>query len=115
MKRNLSIFAMLMLSIASAWGLDIDKNLYYTISPRNNHDVYMKDTGKDVIQCNAGLDTYSYWRFIPTGNDGCYYVQNLYTMRYAQKVAETREVTVVMGTEPVEYFIKSTPASCPGR
>lgn len=110
MKRNLSIFAMLMLSIASAWGLDIDKNLYYTISPRNNHDVYMKDTGKDVIQCNAGLDTYSYWRFIPTANDGCYYVQNLYTMRYAQKVAETREITVVMGTEPVEYFIKSTPA-----
>lgn len=110
MKRNLSIFALLLLSIASAWGLDIDKNSYYVISPRNNHEVYMKDTGKDVIQCNAGLDTYSYWRFIPTGNEGCYYVQNLYTLRYAQKVAETKEVTVTMGTEPVEYFIMSTPS-----
>ena len=110
MKRNLSIFVMLLLSIASTWALDIDKNRYYTISPRNNHEVYMKDTGKDVIQCNAGLDTYSYWRFIPTGNEGCYYVQNLYTMRYAQQVAETREVTVKMGTEPVEYFIMSTPS-----
>ncbi len=109
MRRNFTILAMLILSIASAWGLDIDKNRYYTISPRNNHNAYMKDTGKDVIQCNAGLDTYSYWRFIPTDKEGCYYVQNLFTMRYAQKVAETKEVTVVMGTEPVEYYIKSAP------
>ena len=110
MTKYLSFFAMLLLAIASAWGLDIDKNQYYTISPRNNHDVYMKDTGKDAIQCNAGLDTYSYWRFIPTGNEGCYYLQNLYTKRYAQKVAETTNVVVTMGTEPVEYFIMSTPA-----
>ena len=109
MTKYLSFFAMLLLGIASAWGLDIDKNQYYTISPRNNHDVYMKDTGKDAIQCNAGLDTYSYWRFIPTGNEGCYYLQNLYTLRYAQKVAETSNVVVTMGTEPVEYFIMSTP------
>lgn len=109
MKRNLFVFAMLLLCIASARGLDIDKNSYYTISARNNHEMYMKDTGKDIIQCNAGLDTYSYWRFIPTGNEGCYYVQNLYTLRYAQEVAETKEVAVTMGTEPVEYFIMSTP------
>ena len=110
MKRNLSILLMLLLGIVSAWGLDIDKNSYYVISPRNNHEVYMKDTGKDVIQCNAGLDTYSYWRFIPTGKEGCYYVQNLFTKRYAQKVAETSNVNVTMGTEPVEYFIMSTPS-----
>ena len=110
MKRNLLTLTMLLLCMASAWGLDIDKNRYYTISPRNNHGVYMKDTGNDIIQCNAGLDTYSYWRFIPTGNEGCYYVQNLCTGRYAQQVAETKEVTVHMGADPVEYFIKSTPA-----
>ena len=110
MKRNLSFLVMLLLGIASVWALDIDKNRYYTISPRNNHEVYMKDTGKDVIQCNAGLDSYSYWRFIPTGNEGCYYLQNLFTKRYAQKVAETTNVAVTMGEEPVEYFIKSTPA-----
>ena len=91
MKRNISILLMLLLSIVSAWGLDIDKNSYYVISPRNNHDMYMKDTGKDVIQCNAGLDTYSYWRFIPTGKEGCYYVQNLFSRLYAQKVAESLE------------------------
>ena len=110
MKRSIFIFAMLLLGIVSAWGLDIDKYLYYTISPRNNHDAYMKDTGVDIIQCNAGLDIYSYWRFVPTGKEGCYYVQNLYTKRYAQKVAEKKEVVVVMGTEPVEYFIKSAPS-----
>ena len=110
MKRSIFIFAMLLLGIVSAWGLDIDKYLYYTISPRNNHDAYMKDTGVDIIQCNAGLDIYSYWCFVPTGKEGCYYVQNLYTKRYAQKVAETKEVVVVMGTEPVEYFIKSAPS-----
>ena len=99
-----------LLSLASAMGLDIDKNLYYTISSRNNHDAYMKDTGKDVLQCNVGLDTYSYWRFIPTENEGCYYVQNLYSKRYIQAVAETREVAVNMGTEPVEIFIMSAPS-----
>lgn len=109
MKRNLLSLMMLLLCIASAWGLDIDKNRYYTISPRNNHAMYMKDSGNDIIQCNAGLDTYSYWRFIPTGNEGCYYVQNLCTGRYAQTVPETAGVAVYMGTEPVEYFIKSTP------
>ncbi|MBO7067944.1 MAG: hypothetical protein J6W52_04620 [Bacteroidaceae bacterium] len=110
MKRNLLFLVMLMLGIASTWAIDIDKNKYYAISPRNNHEAYMKDTGKDILQCNAGLDTYSYWRFIPTENESCYYVQNLYTMRYIQVVAETREVPVNMGTEPVEFFIMSTPS-----
>ncbi|MBQ6192243.1 MAG: hypothetical protein IJK51_08100 [Bacteroidaceae bacterium] len=110
MKRTLLLMLMPLLSLASAMGLDIDKNLYYTISSRNNHDAYMKDTGKDVLQCNVGLDTYSYWRFIPTENEGCYYVQNLYSKRYIQAVAETREVAVNMGTEPVEIFIMSAPS-----
>lgn len=99
-----------LLSLASAMALEINENLYYTISSRNNHDAYMKDTGKDVLQCNVGLDTYSYWRFIPTENEGCYYVQNLYSKRYIQAVAETREVAVNMGTEPVEIFIMSAPS-----
>lgn len=110
MKRNLLLIVMLLLGIASTLALDIDKNKYYVISPRNNHEAYMKDTGKDILQCNAGLDTYSYWRFIPTENESCYYVQNLYSMRYIQVVAETREVPVNMGTEPVEFFIMSTPS-----
>lgn len=110
MKRTLLLLLMPLLSLASAMGLDIDKNQYYTISSRNNHDAYMKDTGKDVLQCNVGLDTYSYWRFIPTGNEGCYYVQNLYSKRYIQAVAESANVAVNMGTEPVEIFIMSTPS-----
>ncbi len=110
MKRTLLLMLMPLLSLASAMGLDIDKNLYYTISSRNNHDAYMKDTGKDVLQCNVGLDTYSYWRFIPTGNEGCYYVQNLYSKRYIQAVAESANVAVNMGTEPVEIFIMSAPS-----
>lgn len=109
MKRNLLFFVMLLLSIASSLALDIDKNKYYAISPRNNHDFYMKDTGVDIIQVSKDLDTYSYWRFIPTENEGCYYIQNLYSKRYAQVVAQTKEVPVRMGTEPVEYFIMSTP------
>lgn len=110
MKRTLLLMLMPLLSLASAMGLDIDKNQYYAISSRNNHEAYMKDTGKDVLQCNVGLDTYSYWRFIPTGNEGCYYVQNLYSKRYIQAVAESANVAVNMGTEPVEIFIMSAPS-----
>ena len=56
MKRTLLLLLMPLLSLASALGLDIDRNQYYTISSRNNHDAYMKDTGKDILQCNVGLD-----------------------------------------------------------
>ena len=110
MKRTFLLMLMPLLSLASAMGLEINKNLYYAISSRNNHDAYMKDTGKDILQCNVGLDTYSYWRFIPTENEGCYYVQNLYSKRYIQAVAESANVAVNMGTEPVEIFIMSTPS-----
>ena len=110
MKRTLLLLLMPLLCVASAVALDIDKNQYYAISSRNNHDAYMKDTGKDVLQCNVGLDSYSYWRFIPTENESCYYVQNLFTKRYIQAVAEQPNVQVNMGTEPVEIFIKSAPS-----
>ena len=110
MKRTLLLLMMPLLYLASAMALDIDRNQYYTISSRNNHDAYMKDTGKDILQCNVGLDTYSYWRFIPTENEGCYYVQNLYSKRYIQAVAESANVAVNMGAEPVEIFIMSAPS-----
>ena len=109
MKRTLLLLLMPLLCMASAMALDIDKNQYYTIASRNNHDAYMKDNGKDILQCNVGLDIYSYWRFIPTGNEGCYYIQNINTKRYIQAVAEQAAVAVNMGTEPVEFFILSTP------
>ena len=110
MKRTLLLLMMPLLCLVSAMALDIDKNQYYTISSRNNHDAYMKDTGKDILQCNAGLDTYSYWRFIPTDNEGCYYVQNLYSKRYIQNVAESANVAVNMGAQPVEIFIMAAPS-----
>lgn len=109
MKRFFSLCTLLVLVTISVLAIDISGSLYYTISPRNNHTMFMKDTGSGLITCDAGVNARSYWRFIPTGNEGCFYLQNLATKQYAQKVAEKTDVNVAMGPEPVEYFVMSTP------
>ena len=85
--------------------LTIEDGQYYTIANRNDVNLYVKDTGDDVIQMGA-LDDACYWQFIATGNEGCYYLKNKKTGRYAQECSTTTEVNVTMGDDPVEYRVK---------
>ena len=85
--------------------LEIDKDKFYTMSNRNDNNLYIKDTGADILQMGSGVSKDAYWRFIPSGNPNCYYVQNLKTGRYAQACATKTEVNILMGDEPVEYKV----------
>lgn len=104
MKKVLSLLTLLCL-VTSAFSLEIDKDKFYTISNRNDNNLFVKDSGNDVLSMSSGVGNSAYWRFIPSGNPNCYYVQNLETGRYVQACDSKSEVSVMLGTEPVEYSV----------
>lgn len=54
-----------------------------------------------------------FWRFIPTGNDNCYYIQNTATGRYIGSCNKTPSSAsrITTTTEPVEYYVAPTSAT----
>ena len=109
MKRILLLFCVAICVAQTMLALGIEDGKYYTISNRNDVNLYVKDTGVDIIQMGA-LDDACYWQFITTENTGCYYVKNKKTGRYAQLCSTETEVNVTMGNDPAEYRIKECPA-----
>jgi len=109
MKRILLLFCVAICVAQTMLALGIEDGKYYTISNRNDVNLYVKDTGVDIIQMGA-LDDACYWQFIATENTGCYYVKNKKTGRYAQLCSTETEVNVTMGNDPAEYRIKECPA-----
>lgn len=109
MKKNLLLLFAVLCSVQSMFALTIESGQYYTIANRNDVNLYVKDTGADIIQMGA-LDDACYWQLIATANNGCYYLKNKKTGRYAQQCSSAAEVNVLMGDEPVEYRVKECPA-----
>ena len=109
MKRILLLFCVAICVAQTMLALGIEDGKYYTISNRNDVNLYVKDTGVDIIQMGA-LDDACYWQFIATENTGCYYVKNKKTGRYAQLCSTETEVNVTMGNDPAAYRIKECPA-----
>ena len=105
MKKALLLLCTVFCAAQTLFALTIEEGKYYTIANRNDVNLYVKDTGVDVIQMGA-LDDACYWQFIATGNEGCYYVKNKKTGRYAQECSTTTEINVTMGNDPVEYRVK---------
>ena len=113
MKRTLSLWGCVLLLaslVTNLFAQSFDANKVYTIKCNNPSfaDKYMQDNGSGTLVAKA-LNNNSYWKFISTGNEGCYYVQNVLTGSYIQKTS-VFEVTVNMGAEPVEIVIKNDPA-----
>jgi hypothetical protein len=104
MKRTILLF-LTAISALTGFAVNISADKLYTMSNRNDNSLYVKDTGDDILKMGT-LDNKCYWRFIPTGTDGQYYVQNVATGRYAQECSTATEVNVTMGTKPVAYSIK---------
>ncbi|MBQ8864672.1 MAG: hypothetical protein IJ020_00835 [Bacteroidaceae bacterium] len=109
MKKNLLLLFAVLCSVQSMFALTIESGQYYTIANRNDVNLYVKDTGVDIIQMGA-LDDACFWQLIATANNGCYYLKNKKTGRYAQQCSTSAEVNVTMGDSPVEYRVKECPA-----
>ena len=105
MKKHLLLLFAAFCAAQTMLALTIEDGQYYTIANCKDVNLYVKDTGVDVIQM-GGFDDACYWQFIATSNAGCYYLKNKKTGRYAQQCSTTTEVNVTMGTDPVEYRVK---------
>jgi hypothetical protein len=103
MKRTL-LFMLTVLSVAASYAVTLSADKVFTMSNHNDNNLYVKDTGNDIIGM-GGLDNTCYWRFIPTGTPNMYYVQNTSTGRYAQMCSTDAEVNVTMGKTPVAYSV----------
>ncbi|MBR3432378.1 MAG: hypothetical protein IKH05_02390 [Bacteroidaceae bacterium] len=103
MKRILSLLC-LFITIMNSFALTIADGKIYSISNRNDNNLFVKDNGNDVIAMGQKDDN-SLWQFIPTGNANCYYVKNVATGRYAQLCPTSAENSVTMGDTPAEYVI----------
>ena len=75
MEKKLLILCALFCTMQNVFALTIEDGKFYTIANRNDVNLYVKDTGVDVIQMGA-LDDACYWQFIATANEGCYYIKN---------------------------------------
>ena len=71
MKKALLLLCTVFCAAQTMFALTIEEGKYYTIANRNDVNLYVKDTGVNVIQMGA-LDDACYWQFIATGNEGCY-------------------------------------------
>ncbi len=105
MKRTLLIFCLALCAVQTMLALTIESGQYYTIVNRNDLNLYVKDTGDDILQMGS-FDDACYWQFIATANAGCYYIKNKKTGRYAQQCNASAEVNITMGSDPVEYRVK---------
>ena len=105
MKKTLLLFCAAFGLAQTILALTIEDGQYYTIVNRNEQGLYVKDTGSDILVV-GGFDDACYWQFIATGNEGCYYLKNKKTGRYAQQCSTSTEVDVTMGDTPVEYRVK---------
>lgn len=83
MKKTLLLLCLALSAVQTMLALTIEDGQYYTIANRNDVNLYIKDTGADILQMGS-LDDACYWQFIATSNAGCYYLKNKKTGRYAQ-------------------------------
>ena len=106
MKRKL-LFTAILIACALGGNLyaQIDTDKAYTIANNNDANLFMQDNGDGVVALGATSD-YSCWKFIPTGNTDCYYIQNAKTGKYIQGYSAS-EQEVATGTEGVEYYVKA--------
>lgn len=87
---------------AGASGQTLAEGKSYLISNFVETSHFIQDTGTLTFGSPSGK---ALWKFIPTGKDGCYYIQNQETGAYMQ-TSTTIDVAIKTGATPVEYCVK---------
>lgn len=100
------MIALALLLPTLAIAIDTTEGKCYLIHNARSTNAYMQDNlrADNVVDAFAA-NAYSYWRFIPTGNKDCYYLQNVTTKRYMQQHGTQAQVEVKMGDTPAEYYV----------
>lgn len=86
------------------------------------YNISWKTTGGNYITEGSDQSMYvasysvterQFWKFIPTGNENCYYIQNTATGRYIGSCDKTPSSAsrITTTTTPVEYYVAPTSAT----
>ena len=107
--RRTKLFNLAMLAVAWLAGgsalAQLDANKVYTIVNNNDANMFMQDNGTGGVDLSAENEN-SYWKFVPTTNADCYYIQNATTGKYIQGYTAA-EQEVATGDTGVEYYVKA--------
>ena len=107
--RKTKLFSLAMLAVAWLAGgsafAQLDAEKVYTIVNNNDANMFMQDNGTGGVAI-GGMNANSYWKFVATGNDDCYYIQNATTGKYIQGYSAS-EQEVATGDNGVEYYVKA--------
>lgn len=86
----------------------------YNIVWKNTGVNYITE-GNDGYMSVAAYDVtkYQFWKFIPTGNENCYYIQNTATGNYigSCNLTPSSASRVTTQSTPVEYYVAPTAAT----
>lgn len=77
----------------------------YTLNRFGNTSAYLYEQGTLLFAGPAATTQKQYWNFIPTGHEGCFYIQNRTSKKYVQSTAVTLNDQIRTGAEPVEFRI----------
>lgn len=105
---KLKLFTALVLALPLAFnaqGFSEDK--CYVISNFAVSERYMTETGS-LTWGDVGRN--ALWRFIPTENTDCYYIQSVATGKYIQSSSTGQDKSVATGYEKMEFHVVNDPA-----
>ncbi len=106
MKKILLFISAICISIDMLAGFSADK--YYSIHRNGNSNGYIYASGDNMgVGGRIANNALYLWRLIPTGNEDCYYIQNVMTGLYVQTSNITLSSLVALGEEPVEYVVST--------
>ena len=107
--RKTKFFSLALLAVAWLAGgtvfAQLDAEKVYTIVNNNDANMFMQDNGTGGVALDNKNDN-SYWKFVPTANTDCYYIQNATTGKYIQGYTSSEE-EVATGDTGVEYYVKA--------
>lgn len=85
----------------SVWAQVPGEGKVYLISNLTETEHFIQDTGKLTFGLPGSK---ALWRFIPTENENCFYIQNVATQNYMQSSKSVGQA-VLTGSNPVEYIV----------
>ncbi|MBR3612046.1 MAG: T9SS type A sorting domain-containing protein [Bacteroidaceae bacterium] len=91
-----------------------DGSKIYTISWKTTGSNYITEgTDQSMYVASYSITERQFWKFIPTGNENCYYIQNTATGNYITSCNKTPSSAsrITTGTERVEYYVAPTAAT----
>lgn len=83
----------------------------YVMHRFNEANSYVYENGNALWASPLTNTQKQYWQFIPSGKDGCYYIQNQTSKHYIQSSSVQAESQIKVGDTPVEFEIKKNTTS----